>query len=184
MRRFSLFTFVILLPLIVAAWFAWQRHQLVSRQEQTLKMLHRALETGEIFPFARILTDFGRSEALKYFERADQSELLTFDGEARLAQIQKDGLTYREGTLDLLFLHDFENGHKTAIQQPPIGTVINSVVFVGDGVDISLHGDLLVNNSKITIPSGAPETYHLRWIPGSPPASPPLEALITKRQRP
>lgn len=147
-------------------------------------MLDRAVEKGEILPFARIVTDFGHSGARRHFERAAESELVTFDGETRLAQIQKNGLAYPEGSLDRLLLHDFSNGKRTAIQQPPIGTVIDSVVFVGSGVEISLHGDLLIDGSIVVISPDKPEVYHLKWMPGIPPVGPPLQTLIERRQRP
>ena len=184
MRRLNLFTLVVLVPLIVAICFAGWRRQTDLRRIESLEMFDRAIESGDLLPFGRMVTDLGVSEATKHFERAAESKLVTFDGNTRLAQIQTDGLTYPAGSLDLLLLHDFTARYQTAVQQPPVGTVIDSVVFAGDGVDISLHGELLIDGSTIVIPSSRPEIYHLTWIPGAPPSGPPLQSLIEKRKRP
>lgn len=184
MRRIRLFTLVIVLPLVAAVGFLWRRHRIDTRQAEAIRMFNRAIERGQYLPYGRLVSDFGPDKAGEYFERAAESDLIAFDGAARLAQIQRNGFTYPEGSLDLLHLHDFKNGFSTAQHEPPIGTVIENVTFVGNGIDISIHGDLLIDGSRITIPASKPEVYHLKWIPGAPPSAPPLETMIKNRQRP
>ena len=183
MRRISLFATVFVVPALIAIVLATWAHRSRARRSEALDMFGRALAEGQALPVDRIVNHLGMPAAATLLEKASESDLIEFDGRNRVAQIEKDGLRYPNGTLDQLFLYTIGDGIHLAIQQPPVGTVIDSVAFEKDGLAVTLHGKLLDDGTVTVIPAAAPELYHIPWTANTSPSSPTLTSMIRSRAR-
>jgi hypothetical protein len=184
MRRLSLSTTVGVLPTIVAVALAAYTYHAESRRREAVAMFNSALAEGQLQPVSRLVSELGAAAARKHLRRAAESDLVAFDGDNRIAQVEKDGLQYPTGRLDRIFLYTIGSRTRVAIQQPPVGTVVDRVKFTRGGLDVTLHGKLTDPNGKrpaILIPGDAPRTCHLPWSAWASPSSPTLSSLIRSR---
>ncbi len=141
------------------------------------------MAAGETIPLDRMRNDLGMEATTKLLNIAAASPLIEFDGKLRFAQIQKNGLEYPNGMLDLLILYTIGDHLEIAFKQPPVGTRIESIAFDNDQLKVVLHGSLVIKDRMIHIPSDRAETYDIPWTANQTPAVMDLTSMIRHRHK-
>lgn len=93
-----------------------------------------------------------------------------FDGQYRFAQIHHQGFSSETDYADAVVLTRL--GSKTShYWHGPLGTRIETIEFVDDGVNVILHGTFLLNEMQQTISKADAVTLFIPWLPDGEPES-------------
>jgi len=179
MRRFSLFTLTISIPLVAAVLCAIYSAHTASLRSRASFVFHKSIDNEINSKYDtgvdELVAAFGQKEAAKIVDaKAKASTTIAFDGVSRLAKVvphtkEWGGLTpSRTGYSDGVVLRDF--GHTNgAIWDGPLGTRVSRVRFVDDNLIVSVYGNLQLGASTRIVSEEHPEDYVVPWPKGSKP---------------
>ncbi|WP_442505680.1 hypothetical protein SH528x_004480 [Novipirellula sp. SH528] len=184
MRRFSLRTLVFTIPLLFGVALAFWGYQRSKRQAEVLRWYHDALTTGDTLPLPWLVQAFGQSSAKSRVQDSarDIPELI-FDDQSRVAQIERAAVTDGTESGDGVALYTFGANHGVHCYHAPLGARIERIAFTDDGLDIVLHGDLKMGSFEYSIDANTPETYHIEWMPHTPPLVANIYLLVWQRHQ-
>lgn len=192
MRKYSLFTFTILLPLVVAVICAIYATRAATMRRQAEIHFHKLIDEQVYLKYStgidELVAAHGPENAARIVDaKAKQSSVIAFDGATRLAKIVRQTKEWKgpdpakTGYSDGLLLKGF--GHApSAVWDGPMGTRISSVRFDDDNLIVSIYGHLQLDSSTRTIPQESPEEYILPWPKGSQPSSGSIYNDVMQRQ--
>ena len=160
MRRYSLFSFVICMPLvagIVFAVYSYRTSSVLSRFHTEIDNNRLALTIDDLH---RVL---GEKRAREIVERkAYGNDSLFYDGDSRIVQIVRSRHIHDNNNSDRLSLRTFELG--TANWVGPSGMCIDSVTFDNDTVYVRIYGDMQWSVHSVSISKSEPVVYAIRWV--------------------
>ncbi|KAA5538499.1 hypothetical protein FYK55_27550 [Roseiconus nitratireducens] len=183
MQKFTLRSIAIFLPLCVAAICAvWTAH-LRSKRTAAREAFSHAVESESLLPIGQAEARLADSEVKQMLIKAAVSDLIVFDGESRVAQIQPNMLKFGERSLDGLSLHTIGDGTGSMTYQLPIGTRIRSVSFEGDALAVTVYGDLEIRGKILSISEQNAEVHKIKWKRGDKPPVNMLDSSIANRSR-
>jgi len=165
MTRFSLFRFVIWLPLIAGIVFAIYSFRINSN----LTNFDYEVDNNQLMvSLDGLLDTFGEEQTRKIVElKASDNKSLIYDGESRLAQIVKSRHVHDHDNSDLCALSFVgirgAGWRGPAIWSGPNGMRIDSVSFDDNELLVTIHGDLGWGPHAFFIPESEPETYSIPW---------------------
>tara|TARA_R110002049_G_scaffold72490_1_gene186919 strand:+ start:2531 stop:3001 length:471 start_codon:yes stop_codon:yes gene_type:complete len=143
-----------------------------------------AVSRGDTLPISSLVAVFGDSFGKsRISEAAHQISGVVFDGESRVAQIERAAISDGDITGDGIALYTFGSGHGSNHYHAPLGSRIESLAFTEDGLDVVLHGNLRMGSYRHTIDTGNPETYRIEWSPHGPPTVDNIYDLVWQRHQ-
>lgn len=183
MKKLSLRSFAIVVPLCVAVMCAiWSAH-LRSKQTTAPEAFHRAVDSERLLPVLEAEKRLAEREVKRMLAQAAASDLIVFDGESRVAQIQPNMLDYGGRSLDGLSLHTIGDDTGSMTFQLPIGTRIKSISFEDDALIVTVFGDLEIGGKVLSIPEENPEVHKVSWARLAAPPNNTLTTSIATRSR-
>jgi len=186
MPKFSLFRFVVCLPLVACVLFAAYSARVKSQRQQAMIAFHHRVDNMKYGTGVDgLVAAFGEKRAAEIVDaKASASDDIAFDGVSRLAKIVKHATEYRtESGIDYsdgFVLINFTQS-TSAIWHGPKGMRIAGIRFVGNKLQISIYGKMQLGSSCRAIPQDLPEEYAILWSANTPPSAGSLYNLVLER---
>ena len=166
MGRVSLRTVAVLIPLLCAVGFAVWSQRRNARRTQALEMYQASLARGETLPLGRLEREFGVESAIaRGQESAKKNGEVVFDGESRVAQIERSLIVDENSTVDGISLYTFGIETRTQSYRAPLGAHIDAIHFNDTAMEVTLHGMLKMGSYEFEIDKSNPQTYEIEWLP-------------------
>ena len=125
MRRLSVCALVFAIPLGCALILALWNHQRDSRRATTIQLYNGAVSRGDTLPIPRLVNAFGDHFAkLRVAATASENSDLIFDGESRVAQIERATVSDGDETGDGIVLYTFGSKHGLHHYHAPVVSVL------------------------------------------------------------
>jgi len=193
MRKFSLFSLTIGMPVVAAILCTLYLARVASMRTQAAtvfqKSINNEINTKYDTGIDDLVAAYGSKRAAALVEaKATTTDTIAFDGVSRLAKIVQHTKEWTSldpsetGYSDGVVLKDF--GHTTsAVWDGPIGTRISSVRFADDKLIVSVYGNLQLGSSIRVIPKEQAEDYVVPWPKGIAPTAGSLyDAVVARHQ--
>ncbi len=191
MRKFSLFSLTIGLPIVVAILCTLYSARTASMRSHAANVFHKSIDNEINTKYSTgidvLVAAYGPTGAAEIVQaKANTTDTIAFDGVSRLVKsVHKTkewtGLDPPEtGYSDGVVLQDFT--HATgAVWDGPMGTRISTIRFADDKLIISLYGNLQLGTSTQMIPKEQAEDYVIPWPKGSAPTPGSLYDAVVAR---
>ncbi len=179
MRKFSLFSLTIGLPVVVAILCTLYTAHVASMRSHAANIFHKSIDNEINTKYSTGIEDlvaaYGPTLAAEIVQaKANTTDTIAFDGVSRLVKIvhktkEWTGFDLPETEYsDGVVLKDFAHA-TTAVWDGPMGTRISAVRFADGKLIISLYGNLHLGTSTQNIPKEKAEAYVIPWSRGTAP---------------